>query len=1251
MEAARQNGFRGSSRFRVVSRLGSGANGEVYEAIDAESDSRVALKTLREASPDMLFLLKREFRAVQDLRHPNLVSLGELLEEEGQWFFTMELVDGVDFLQYVSRWRPSQAPQTTHVRRSNPGSVAPAPPRDDGPSVSLDEGRLRRALGQLVAALRALHAAGKVHRDVKPSNILVSREGRLVLLDFGIVADARGRTFEDDDELVGTPVYMAPEQVTSGEIGPAADWYAVGVLLYQALTGRLPFSGSITAVLSAKVVQAPEPPREVAPGVPSDLDALCVDLLAIDPVKRPDGKAIARRLGLEDDPVPADVGGDLFVGRRKELASLEEAFGTVRRGKSVVLFVQGESGVGKTALTAHFGERLQETVPDLVLLRGRCYERESVPYKAIDDVVDTLAHFLKRCPPEIVPSLLPDDLAILCRSFPVLKTAIDDTRPGAPDADVVSPREQRARLFGAMRDLLAKLAARWPLVVTIDDLHWADTDSIGLLTEMLRTPGEPRMLLACTIRNETAIRARARDIADELTRAAADVRVLHVEKLPSDDAIELARALAEARTGNAELGAGVVQQILAEAQGHPLFIDELVRRRAGARSDGEVIHLDDVLWQRVRALEPAARRFLELVAVAGVPVLQEIVAAAAGLDRAVMPTAVHALQHAHLIRTSGERSSTLVHTYHDRVRESVVAHLSADAVTTAHGQLAVAAEQGGRADADFLFIHWEGARNAARAAEYARAAGDRAAEALAFERAAHLYRRALDLDASPSVTRRETQTRLAEALTSAGHEAEAAEVRLELARDADPIAALDLRRQAAEQMLVSGHFDRGKALLREVLQAVHERFPLAPMAVIFWLVVVRLALRVRGVAVREREAGALDKRALLRIDALWSAGAGFAMTDNIRGAYFQTKNLLLASKVGDVRRAARALAMEVCFRSVSASKGATRNLALLEEARRLAERVGTPDALALADTAAGYVHYFLGNWRTSIDAFVRAESAFRDRCVGVHWQISSTRTMLYRALGFAGRIEELRSRYPAVLRDAEQRRDLFTVINVLCSTTYLVALAEDRVDAAEAVLADAGRSLPSGAFLVQHYYHLLALVQVDLYAGRARDARERMRAAMPAIRRSLLMRVGSFRAQTADVQARIALAIAESEGGAASALVDASKATRALASVAVPWAPVVAKLHGAALLSLQGRRDDASSALRAAVDALGGAGLDALAAAARRRLGVLVGGDEGAALVRDAEAFEAAQGVARGASFAAMVAPGFGRGAPSSVAK
>src|SRR5262245_5719349 len=203
MLTAASQGFTGTARFEIRRRIGEGAVGVVYEARDREHDTRVALKTLRTVTGEGLLSLKHEFRAIQDLRHPNLVSLGELLESDGTWFFTMELLSGAHFIQWVR----------------------PEPANDAGPR-ALDVPRLRQALAQLVDGLCALHAAGKVHRDIKPSNVIVTTQGRVVILDFGVVSEIAGGSGED--EIVGTAAYMAPEQVLCTAIGPAADWYAVG---------------------------------------------------------------------------------------------------------------------------------------------------------------------------------------------------------------------------------------------------------------------------------------------------------------------------------------------------------------------------------------------------------------------------------------------------------------------------------------------------------------------------------------------------------------------------------------------------------------------------------------------------------------------------------------------------------------------------------------------------------------------------------------------------------------------------------------------------------------------------------------------------------------------------------------------------------------------------------------------------------------------------------------------------------------
>ena len=204
------------SRFEILRSVGQGGMGVVYEAMDHERGRRIALKTLLSPEPDQLLRFKNEFRALQDIQHPNLVVLGELREIEGRLFFTMEFVDGVRFLRWV---RPSS----------------------DEAAGELDEERLRDALRQLAAGLVALHDAGKVHCDIKPANVLVTTSerltGRVVILDFGVVADANRKP--DARTIAGTPNYMAPEQ----SFGLAVGRYSQNLSVMKALT--LGFGGKV----------------------------------------------------------------------------------------------------------------------------------------------------------------------------------------------------------------------------------------------------------------------------------------------------------------------------------------------------------------------------------------------------------------------------------------------------------------------------------------------------------------------------------------------------------------------------------------------------------------------------------------------------------------------------------------------------------------------------------------------------------------------------------------------------------------------------------------------------------------------------------------------------------------------------------------------------------------------------------------------------------------------------------------------
>ena len=276
--------FLGNDRYRLDRRIGAGGMGVVYQAYDQERDMQVALKTLRSVGGAEIYRLKREFRALADLSHPNLVALYELHSEGDIVYFTMEYIEGEDFVAYV-RGQATVAFDVT--MDSTPSILGRQVVERMAPTGAPLQPRFRTAARQLADGVQALHEAGLVHRDIKPSNVLCTPAGRVVILDFGLVSEMSRAGEPREAEVVGTPAYMAPEQAEPGKLTEACDWYSVGCMLYESLTGRLPFTGRALSVLQRKKEGGARAPSSYGSELPEEIESLVMGLLEPEPQDRP----------------------------------------------------------------------------------------------------------------------------------------------------------------------------------------------------------------------------------------------------------------------------------------------------------------------------------------------------------------------------------------------------------------------------------------------------------------------------------------------------------------------------------------------------------------------------------------------------------------------------------------------------------------------------------------------------------------------------------------------------------------------------------------------------------------------------------------------------------------------------------------------------------------------------------------------------------------------------------------------------
>ncbi|MEY4575409.1 MAG: hypothetical protein RL701_112 [Pseudomonadota bacterium] len=1218
------------ARYELGRLLGTGNAGAVYLAEDRETGEKIALKKLLHIDTKNVLRLKREFRSLANMHHPNLVKLYDLGRSGETWFLTMEFVDGPDLLTFLDATDAAangNATATVHGRSQR----VPAPPLD----------RLLPTFHQLACGVHALHQAKILHRDLKPSNVLVA-QGRVVVLDFGL---AREMEHSDlmvtlDGAISGTPAYMPPEQALGQHLSEVSDWYAFGAMLYQALTGRLPIDGrNANDLLRRKLEYDPVPIERLDVVVPANLAALCMRLLAREQDQRPRGEEVLAALGASD---PANLQIDLrsvrtdltlrsesqlraapLFGRERELGTLREAHESTRSGEPMVMHVRGASGAGKTALVEHFLEHLVvdsggARYSDALVLRSRCYEREAMPFKALDGVMDALVRHLSQLDDFDVAHLLPADVSDLARLFPALDRLRAVQRLVATAKPRVDGVQSRTRAEHALRELFVRLAARQPVVLWIDDLQWGDLDSASVLESWLPHMTKTPLLLLFSYRSEelhtsSCLRALLGSAGSRSIARSAQ-QILELAPLADADVEKLClQRLGPRGQEQPKLVARIVQ----EANGSPFLASQLTTLAQAQldRKEPELrtLSMEELVVQSTALLSPDARALLNVLAVAGRPIQTQTALRAAGIQRDGS-VHLHALKTLRLIRTrevSGERR---LEVYHDRVREGVHASLPARDRERYYDRLLRELEVGGALDADWLHALAMGAGQRVPALRYGLIAAERASSTLAFERAAELYQTCLDLT-KPAPVSGELWLKLASSLARCRRGTQAAHAYLEAAQQAEGKAAALLLRHAAMHLVRSGEFEQGEQLVDRVLAAYDQPVPTSHAGLVASIAWERTRLTLRGGRFTPRAEAEVREDLLEEVDLYATLAVDALAYDPLRATWFEARCQRLALQAGDASSLVRAFCISAVFACASGhERAAVRCEMLLAQAESMARPSGHARLERYVLAARAVSAYLLGRPAQVLEPAQRAEHLYRDDTRrdehAEYYQlftVLSVRIGAHAALGdFARFLSELDS----CLDKARATQNQSVPLHLTVHQTLAEQL-RGQTELTRARLEHERTILPPRSFGSLHVLHLIALMLAASGAGGYAWASEQIEPLWQSYRRSAVRRSAylAVLVHTEHACMLINEHVAQNAAAAAPSLrEDLAVLDR---SPLQGFAGPSAQCLRARLAWLAGDRDKAVPWLRAASEVLDANGHRPEAVMARFALGRMLGDAEG----------------------------------------
>ncbi len=577
------NALRGltfANRYQILRELGRGGMGVVHLAHDPLLERDVAIKVI---SPDLLSLdaverFKREARVVAKMDHPAIVHIHDIGEHEGSLFFIMPFVQGTSLRVFLNEQSLSL------------GDV-------------LDIGI------QVAEALEYSHAQGVVHRDIKPENIMVSRQDsgvRVRVTDFGLAMASTENRLTRTGSVVGTMCYLSPEQLSTKSVDARTDLYALGVVLYECLTGKPPFSGEVQSVLYRIAHESPDPPRMLGAEIQEEFENIVMQCLEKDPAKRPQHardlaeSLIKHRSKLRDSeriqklstvhrpstyiqrPAPSP-----FIGREKEFTELQRRMSAaVLQSECQFVVVSGEAGIGKTRIL----EELENIAraKKIRVLHSRFVELDQAfPYQGFCEVIQEYFH-LKMSGSASGPVDFSDLAPDLVSLFPVLAEMDEITGGQKLAASETQRMQDRTYIYDLLARAFLRIGAGKPLVLFIEDLHNADVSLEALQYIVRRLATTPTFIVGSYRSGDID---KHHPLSRMLDSFLGDRRFLSIRLEPFSSAEH--QSLLQSLIGSAELEQSFVHRIFEATEGNPHFTKELVRSLIDS---GKIVQSDTGAW-------------------------------------------------------------------------------------------------------------------------------------------------------------------------------------------------------------------------------------------------------------------------------------------------------------------------------------------------------------------------------------------------------------------------------------------------------------------------------------------------------------------------------------------------------------------------------------------------------------------------------------------------------------------------------